>query len=117
MPSLSSKRSADSGFTLIELVIVIVVLGVLAGIAVVRYSDMKTRSAETADSANRQAIHDAIHLHFAKEVLETPGFSMADAVDDYNTDPTAFFSSGEEPLKADQSRFTESYSGGSIIVE
>jgi len=117
VPSQSNKYSAESGFTLIELVIVIVVLGVLAGIAVVRYADIQTSTAETADEANRRAIHDAIHLHFAKEILETPGYSMADAVDDYNTDPTAFFSNGQEPLKADQTRFTVSFSDGSINVE
>ncbi|MFQ5960857.1 MAG: prepilin-type N-terminal cleavage/methylation domain-containing protein [Candidatus Methylomirabilales bacterium] len=59
----------DKGFTLIELVIIIILIGVLAAIAVPRYVDLR----ENAVIANAQATLDAgraaIMLDFADDVL------------------------------------------------
>jgi prepilin-type N-terminal cleavage/methylation domain-containing protein len=61
----------DKGFTLIELVIIIILIGVLAAIAVPRYVDLR----ENAVVANAQATLDAgraaIMLEFADDVLSS----------------------------------------------
>jgi prepilin-type N-terminal cleavage/methylation domain-containing protein len=54
LPKVSNSKLDRRGFTLIELVIVIVVLGVLAGFAVPRFADMTSSSkvAATLDEMN-----------------------------------------------------------------
>ncbi len=59
-------RKNKKGFTLIELVMVIVILGILAAIAVPRYQDLRNEAHKSADAATIGAIRAGIMTYFAK---------------------------------------------------
>jgi len=57
------------GFTLIELVIIIILVGVLAAIAIPRYVDLRNNAVEAAAQATLDSGRAAINLQFAQQVL------------------------------------------------
>lgn len=55
----------ERGFTIMELLVVIVIIGVLAAIGVPAYNNMTTRARQTACQANRRTLQTAVGMHFA----------------------------------------------------
>lgn len=59
-------RRSDEGFTLIELVIVIVILGILAAIVVFSVQGITDRGNTAACKANIETINTAVEAYYAK---------------------------------------------------
>ncbi len=59
----------EKGFTLIELVIIIILIGVLAAIAIPKYVDLRNNAVEAAAMATLDAGRAAVTLDFANKVL------------------------------------------------
>ena len=55
----------ERGFTIMELLVVIVIIGVLAAIGVPAYNNMTTRARQTACQANRRTLQTAVGMCFA----------------------------------------------------
>ena len=59
----------NKGFTLIELVIIIILIGLLAAIAIPRYVDLRDQAVRASAQATLDAGRAAINLDFAQKVL------------------------------------------------
>ncbi len=60
-------KKDQRGFTLMELMIVIVIIGVLAAIGVPAYKNYVAEARESACKANIRTISTAFHMHYAEE--------------------------------------------------
>ena len=65
-PNLNQK-----GFTLVELVIIIVILGILAAVAIPKYQDITTEAKEAAARASLGAIRSGITIYYANQAVKT----------------------------------------------
>ncbi len=54
----------ERGFTIMELLVVIVIIGVLAAIGVPAYNNMTNRARETTCQANRRTIATAVGMYY-----------------------------------------------------
>ena len=70
------KESSRKGFTLIELVIVIVVLGILAAIAIVKYVDIKNEAYLNKEKYMIGCVKEALAMEYARAQANstTPGY-------------------------------------------
>lgn len=70
----------QEGFTLVELMIVVVILGIISGIGIQQYGKVQDRARRTAHNANVRIIENAVRMY---EMLEDDALdSIQDLVDE-----------------------------------
>ena len=86
---MGGERKSQQGFTLIELVMVIVILGILAVVAIPKYQDMKTDAAVAQAEGVYGACQSAAAINFSNRVIDstrgsaiTNGATLIGALDD-----------------------------------
>ncbi|NMA14813.1 MAG: type II secretion system major pseudopilin GspG [Clostridia bacterium] len=64
---LRKIMKSDKGFTLIELMVVVIILGILAAVAIPRFTGRTEKAKENAAYADLKAISNALELYYFDE--------------------------------------------------
>jgi MSHA pilin protein MshA len=90
-------RSA-SGFTLVELIMVIVIVGILSAVAVPKFINLTGAAQNAKCAANRGAINSAVAMTYAAIVANDP--SQANWLEDADMDNVvdSMFATGSVPV-------------------
>ena len=94
--ALHKRTKGDKGFTLIELIVVIAVLGVLATLIIPRVVGVKSKAETAAMEANEKIIKNALERYYLKH--ETYPEKLKDLVDERYLDeiPDGFVNHGDK---------------------
>lgn len=92
---------SEKGFTMIELIMVIVILGILAAVAVPKFVNMKTEAGKSSADGFFAAANAATSITFSKNMLTTGGTPITTAqlvLDNMDSPPAEWAVKGGSPM-------------------
>ena len=88
-------KNTNKGFTLIELVMVTIILGILAAVAIPRYLSTVTKAEEAAEDATISAIRAGLETHATEQMMANGRRSWPDnPFDGLETKPSTYSATG-----------------------
>lgn len=105
----------QEGFTLVELMIVVVILGILAGIGIQQYGRVQERAREGVNDANLKMIANAVRLYQTMEGKD-PGISGDEGALGTELDGYGIESAQLESPWGDKGKYVIEEDGGNLKI-
>jgi len=87
------EKKGEQGFTLIELIAVVFIVGILATVVVTRFTDLSESAKVSTCKKNQLALASAQQMYFVEQTLSGKKVKYAKKIKDLNK----FFVGNEEP--------------------
>src|SRR3989440_13017399 len=106
------KKLVQKGFTLIELMIVVAIIGILAAIAIPNFIKFQARSKQSEAKANLKASFTAMKAFYQEKDRYSPIVTEIGFVPERNN-RYAYFLNGAAEVRSSRSTAVETYAAGS----